>query len=103
MATNCDLANSVVNSTVLIYCNYWSVLYNCGNCIWFLSGGTALTGCVLPFRADKAAYLVQVDVDDVDVASGTASKEAVWIPLDRVRVYQAPWLLPGLPSPPPRP
>ena len=51
-------------------------------------------------RPDGQGYLVQIDADEVDLATGAVSRDVVAVPLDRIRTFTPPWLLPDLPSPP---
>ncbi|XP_076803741.1 protein capicua homolog isoform X1 [Clavelina lepadiformis] len=60
------------------------------------------TATVHDYQPDKRIYLVQLDLDDIDLATGQISREIMAVPLDRVRAFTHPWQLPNLPSPPPR-
>jgi len=52
------------------------------------------------FRTEKSSYLVKLDVDEIDTSSGAVTQETIPVPIDRIRQFVYPWLLPNLPSPP---
>nr|XP_026689957.1 protein capicua homolog isoform X4 [Ciona intestinalis] len=59
------------------------------------------TATVQSYQPDKMMYSVIVDADEVDLVTGTATRDIISVPLERARGFTAPWLLPNLPSPPP--